>query len=167
MPRSRSRSMESRSCARISRLSTAPVISSIRSASVDLPWSMCAMIEKLRMWPVSKGAEMLPDDPSDAPRELADRAPAVAHLALLLGGELREAAPRLGEALLGEQEVGVVAEVAVPARRVQDAAAGGSGDLERDRSVGSRQRERADEARAALVQGDAVHLPRQQPIVGV
>jgi hypothetical protein len=22
----------------------------MRSASVDLPWSMCAMIEKLRMW---------------------------------------------------------------------------------------------------------------------
>src|SRR5207247_9013466 len=28
---------------------TAPVRSSRRSASVDLPWSMCAMIEKLRM----------------------------------------------------------------------------------------------------------------------
>ena len=30
----------------ISRLGTVPVISSIRSASVDLPWSICAIIEK-------------------------------------------------------------------------------------------------------------------------
>ena len=31
------------------RASTSPVRSSIRSASVDLPWSMCAMMQKLRM----------------------------------------------------------------------------------------------------------------------
>src|ERR1039457_6657365 len=49
MPRSRSRSMVSRTCSIISRCESAPVISSSRSASVDLPWSMCAMIEKLRM----------------------------------------------------------------------------------------------------------------------
>src|SRR4051794_10870317 len=49
MPRSRSRSMESSSCGRWSRGSTAPVISRMRSASVDFPWSMWAMIEKLRM----------------------------------------------------------------------------------------------------------------------
>src|SRR5215203_6139418 len=49
MPRSRSRSMESSSCARIARGSTVCVSSRIRSASVDLPWSMWAMIEKLRM----------------------------------------------------------------------------------------------------------------------
>ena len=49
MPRSRSRSIESRYCARMSRASTAPVSSSMRSASVDLPWSMWAMIERLRM----------------------------------------------------------------------------------------------------------------------
>src|SRR4051794_33493058 len=50
IPRSRSRSIESSSCARMSRLATACVCSRMRSASVDLPWSMCAMIEKLRMW---------------------------------------------------------------------------------------------------------------------
>ena len=33
----------------MSRASTAPVISRIRSDSVDLPWSMWAMIEKFRM----------------------------------------------------------------------------------------------------------------------
>ena len=33
----------------MSRASTAPVSSRIRSDSVDLPWSMWAMIEKLRM----------------------------------------------------------------------------------------------------------------------
>src|SRR5215216_6452376 len=49
MPRSRSRSMLSRTCASISRSESAPVTSSRRSASVDLPWSMCAMIEKFRI----------------------------------------------------------------------------------------------------------------------
>src|ERR1700692_4819971 len=49
MPRSRSRSMESSTCSCISRDESAPVISSKRSARVDLPWSMCAMIQKLRM----------------------------------------------------------------------------------------------------------------------
>ena len=49
MPRSRSMSMRSRYCARISRSSTTPVSCSMRSASVDLPWSMCAMMQKLRI----------------------------------------------------------------------------------------------------------------------
>src|SRR5436190_5423687 len=49
IPRSRSRSIESRYCSRISRASTAPVSSRMRSDSVDLPWSMWAMIEKFRM----------------------------------------------------------------------------------------------------------------------
>src|SRR5207245_10939908 len=49
MPRSRSSSMSSRNCADISRAETAPVASRMRSASVDFPWSMWAMIEKLRM----------------------------------------------------------------------------------------------------------------------
>src|SRR5204863_463450 len=50
MPRSRSSSMSSRNCADISRAETAPVASRMRSASVDFPWSMWAMIEELRMW---------------------------------------------------------------------------------------------------------------------
>src|SRR5436190_22149237 len=50
MPRSRSRSIASRTCASISRACSAPVISRKRSASVDLPWSMCAMTEKLRIF---------------------------------------------------------------------------------------------------------------------
>src|SRR5260370_26112089 len=49
MPRSRSRSMESNTCAIISLCDRAPVNSKRRSARVDLPWSMCAMIEKLRI----------------------------------------------------------------------------------------------------------------------
>src|ERR687897_864256 len=49
MPRSRSMSMRSRYCARISLGSTTSVSCSMRSASVDLPWSMCAMMQKLRM----------------------------------------------------------------------------------------------------------------------
>src|SRR5437016_2925461 len=49
MPRSRSRSMASSTWACISRAVKDPVNSSRRSASVDFPWSMCAMIAKLRM----------------------------------------------------------------------------------------------------------------------
>src|SRR3954451_11779129 len=49
MPRSRSRSIESSTWARIDRGSTVFVISRMRSGSVDFPWSMWAMIEKLRM----------------------------------------------------------------------------------------------------------------------
>src|SRR3954454_103893 len=49
IPRSRSMSMRSRYWARMLRPSTRPVTSSIRSASVDLPWSMWAMIQKFRM----------------------------------------------------------------------------------------------------------------------
>src|SRR3954453_24122103 len=49
MPRSRSSSIESSSCSRMSRRETASVSSRIRSASVDFPWSIWAMIEKLRM----------------------------------------------------------------------------------------------------------------------
>src|SRR5262249_54733833 len=65
MPRSRSRSMSSRNCDDISRFDTVPVRSRRRSASVDLPWSMCAMIEKLRMCAVSRGG--LPGPASDGP----------------------------------------------------------------------------------------------------
>src|SRR3954468_63831 len=56
MPRSRSRSIESSSCGRCLRASTAPVTSRMRSASVDLPWSMWAMIEKFRMWSIGGSA---------------------------------------------------------------------------------------------------------------
>src|SRR6185503_14121900 len=50
MPRSRSISMESSTCSFISRTSSPPVIWISRSASVDFPWSMWAMIAKLRIW---------------------------------------------------------------------------------------------------------------------
>ena len=49
MPRSRSMSMRSRYCAFMSRGCTTPVACSMRSASVDLPWSMWAMMQKLRI----------------------------------------------------------------------------------------------------------------------
>src|SRR5262245_45427801 len=103
----------------------------MRSASVDLPWSMCAMIEKLRMWRVSKAVPVgrrvgdlfrarrragsyprgervnigrrrarprrlwIARELAQPPRELAQRAAAVADPALLLRRELRESAPRL------------------------------------------------------------------------
>ena len=49
IPRSRSMSIESSSCASMSLVATVFVINSSVSASVDLPWSMCAMMEKLRI----------------------------------------------------------------------------------------------------------------------
>src|SRR6266567_2292666 len=49
IPRSRSRSMLSRNWAFSSRALTVPVSPRRRSASVDFPWSMWAMIEKFRM----------------------------------------------------------------------------------------------------------------------
>src|SRR5438105_1921583 len=49
MPFSRSRSMESSTCSAISRALRVCVRSSKRSARVDLPWSMCAIMQKLRM----------------------------------------------------------------------------------------------------------------------
>src|SRR4051795_8666771 len=49
MPRSRSMSIRSRYWARALRSSTTPVSCSIRSANVDLPWSMWAMMQKFRM----------------------------------------------------------------------------------------------------------------------
>src|ERR1700723_522837 len=49
IPRSRSRSIASSTWACISRAVREPVSSSNRSESVDLPWSMWAMIAKLRM----------------------------------------------------------------------------------------------------------------------
>jgi len=50
--------MSSRNCADISRADTAPVRSRMRSASVDFPWSMWAMMEKLRMRAVSSVASL-------------------------------------------------------------------------------------------------------------
>src|SRR5712692_1557087 len=50
MPRSRSSSMLSSTCSRISRASSPPQAWISRSARVDLPWSIWAMIAKLRMW---------------------------------------------------------------------------------------------------------------------
>src|SRR5262245_41212596 len=52
IPRSRSRSIESRIWSRNSRSSTAPQRWMRRSASVDLPWSMWAMMQKFRMWSI-------------------------------------------------------------------------------------------------------------------
>src|SRR5260370_39096598 len=50
MPRSRSSSIVSSTCSRISRSASPPVAWISRSARVDLPWAIWAMIAKLRMW---------------------------------------------------------------------------------------------------------------------
>ena len=49
IPRSLSRSIESNSWSCISRSATVSVACRIRSANVDFPWSICAIIEKFRM----------------------------------------------------------------------------------------------------------------------
>ena len=49
MPRSCSMSMRSRKRSRISRSGTMPLSCRMRSATVDLPWSMCAMMQKFRI----------------------------------------------------------------------------------------------------------------------
>src|SRR5579871_6413385 len=53
MPRSRSSSIASSACSSRSRDSIVRVISSSRSESVVLPWSMCAMMQKLRTLPAT------------------------------------------------------------------------------------------------------------------
>src|ERR1700733_9746957 len=55
MPRSRSISMESSTCSFISRACKPPVVWIRRSASVDLPWSICATMAKLRMLEIGVG----------------------------------------------------------------------------------------------------------------
>src|SRR4051812_18336110 len=124
MPRSRSMSILSRYWARICRPSTIPVTSSIRSASVDLPWSMWAMMQKFRMRAGSRGAGVVtvppsshgPNagrvfDPEVAPRPAPDRqspapSPArpvlVAAVCALLAGLAVEAAPLVGGDLIAQ-----------------------------------------------------------------
>src|SRR6266704_5663818 len=57
MPRSRSKSIVSSTCSRISRLSSVPVSSIRRWARVDWPWSIWATMQKLRMWSWRMGRE--------------------------------------------------------------------------------------------------------------
>jgi len=52
IPRSRSRSILSRNWSTFSRSERVPVSSRSRSARVDFPWSMWAMMEKLRMFSI-------------------------------------------------------------------------------------------------------------------
>ena len=54
MPRSLYSSKRSRYCSLMARESTVPVFSSRRSASVDLPWSTWAMMQKFRIRDISK-----------------------------------------------------------------------------------------------------------------
>src|SRR5215471_8139161 len=83
MPRSRSRSIVSRYCARISRASTAPVSSSRRSASVDFPWSMWAMMLRQRMR--SSDVTIRPLSPIRAGASVLDRFPAVTARVVVVG----------------------------------------------------------------------------------
>ncbi len=59
MPSARSRSMSSRKSSRVSRWAMAPHRTRKRSAGVDLPWSMRAMMEKLRMRAMSTGQDYM------------------------------------------------------------------------------------------------------------
>ena len=57
-PFSRSKSIESRICSVVSRSGTVPVRCRKRSARVDLPWSIWAIMQKLRMWAVGDWSGM-------------------------------------------------------------------------------------------------------------
>src|SRR5947207_14595651 len=87
IPFSRSRSIESRTWLVIWRGSMVCVASRRRSARVDLPWSMCATMLKLRM---RSGGIIGPKLPSaDAPRPGAARAPSMGRAWLgSLGGRV-------------------------------------------------------------------------------
>ena len=66
IPRSRSKSILSRSWSCFSRSVTAPVASNSLSASVLLPWSICAMMQKFRMCFIAEvNALVRKDTPSD------------------------------------------------------------------------------------------------------
>src|SRR4029077_3206326 len=69
MPRSRSISIVSSTCSRISRASSPPQVWINRSARVDLPWSIWAMIAKLRIWlsGVVMMFQQVPSEHKDAP----------------------------------------------------------------------------------------------------
>src|SRR5258706_8008212 len=91
MPRSRSMSILSRNCARASLSVRAPVRSRMRSASVDFPWSMWAMMEKFR---ILLGWELSSPEPCDVP----------------IGRSLRLLGARRLEGHLARQDVLVVLE---------------------------------------------------------
>src|SRR5262245_28255850 len=59
MPRSFSRSIESSTCPTAFLASMVPVRDRSRSARVDLPWSMCATIEKFRTWAMAITAQSI------------------------------------------------------------------------------------------------------------
>ena len=59
----------------MSRISTVFVSSRMRSASVDFPWSMWAMIEKLRMWSWSAMGRYRVERTRSPPRERAQAPP--------------------------------------------------------------------------------------------
>src|SRR5262249_46374803 len=139
----RSRSMSSRNCDDISRFDTVPVRSSRRSARVDLPWSMCAMIEKLRMCAVSRGG--LPGPASDGPYgRAADSASTAGGRGLLARARAeeldraREAVPQrhLGpptEDLGGTADVDHAAALLAPLRRPVTDLGAAAGHLEQRR----------------------------------
>src|SRR5688572_3964801 len=172
MPRSRSRSIESSSWARMARFSTAPVSSSMRSASVDLPWSMWATIAKLRIRRVSTGGcaglalgGTAPQDRRQERGQPSQGPSAVADEGLLRRGELSEDPARLLEARLAEEEQRIVPETAGPPRGVEDAPARLALERERQAAVGPRQGQRADEARAPPLGRDCAQALQEQRVV--
>src|SRR5262245_22650766 len=161
MPRSRSRSIESSTCSCPAWLRRRrPVVSSRRSASVDLPWSTCAMMQKFRMWDAftrsgrSRGGS-IDGGAAQELREAGERAAAVAH-AVLRGGR------RLGERLpeLRGQEERIVAEAAAAPLRGEDRPLGRAVGREHDVAAVD-EADRAAEARGAGRRRDAGELAQQ------
>src|SRR5574342_557899 len=168
MPRSRSRSIESSTCswpAWLRRIR--PVTSSRRSASVDLPWSTWAMMQKLRMsdWFTrsvrSRFGAGFERRVAQECGEARERAAAMAHAILRGRLGLREGLPELR----GEEE-GIVAEPAGAALRREDRPLAGAVGLEEDVPLLVGEAGRAAEAGGASGGLDARELLQELPAVG-
>src|SRR5690242_13985833 len=108
MPRSRSIGLESSTWASISRSARPPQIWMMRSASVDLPWSMCAMMEKLRISSMGYAVSLhrQAETPAACPRDGGTN-PALSHgtpSRLRPGGHPRAAAGTGGSLAVGHRD---------------------------------------------------------------
>src|SRR3954464_4011529 len=129
MPRSRSMSIESRIWSRKSRASTPPQRWMRRSARVDFPWSMCAMMQKLRM---SSKTIYLEQASSRRLAGGAVRNPTSGELVLHWNGEAYAVIPLSWMEQIRQQDLGkdrvrrrVLGDVVGPAREDRDQLEGG------------------------------------------
>src|SRR6266540_4612666 len=171
MPLSRSRSMSSRSwsCPN-SRRVMVPVFRRSRSARVDFPWSMCAMMQKFRMWDWSTSAPgpRSGGDTGQSPEAFGkalESAGPMADRVLLLGIQLG-----VSLAQFRKEEERVVTEPGLAARGIQDPAptfpASDEQDLRFDAGLGhGRAGHRGDEDGSAVLRLHRFKLLEEEEVV--